>query len=261
MEKLKEKRAAKEQQKKSEGDVQNAESDAEKITEVEKEKEAEKVIEVVKTIKVEKIVEVVKPCEKCLEACKECVAKDDIIAEYEKKKEQLLFNLNYVKESYDVLNKTVTGLQKTNSEREQALTMMNAVMMTKQKAINFYIEESAKWKQELETEKIENERIRRLLLSYSSSDYLIDRIYPTVAGMEAFQDEKQKNKKDCARKMNRRNHSGDSQTKSFLLSERRMELKCFIKERLVPVTDAMKLVTLHGIVRQMQKQNREFLKN
>ncbi|KAJ0469815.1 hypothetical protein HanIR_Chr14g0712011 [Helianthus annuus] len=110
----------------------------------EKMKEAEKVVEVVKTIEIEKIVEVVKPCEKCLEACKECAAKADIIAEYEKKKEQLLFNLNYVKESYNVLNKTVTGLQKTNSEREQALTMMNAVMMTKQKAINFYIEESAK---------------------------------------------------------------------------------------------------------------------
>ncbi|KAJ0862650.1 putative transcription factor interactor and regulator CCHC(Zn) family [Helianthus annuus] len=151
--------------------------------------EKEVVIEVVKTIEVEKIVEVVKPCEKCLEACKECAVKDDIIAEFEKK-EQLLFNLNYVKESYDVLNKIVTGLQKINSEREQALTMMNAVMMSKQKAINFYIKESAKWKQELETEKIENERIRRLLQSYSSFDYLIDRIYPTVAGMEAFQDEK-----------------------------------------------------------------------
>ncbi|KAJ0932319.1 putative transcription factor interactor and regulator CCHC(Zn) family [Helianthus annuus] len=205
MEKLKEKRTAKEQQKKSEDDVQNVESVAEKITKVEKEEEkvteVEKVIEVVKTIEVEKIVEVVKPCEKCLEACKECAAKDDIIAEYEKKKEQLLFNLNYVKESYDVLNKTVTGLQKTNTEREQALTMMNAVMMSKQKAINFYIEESAKWKQEFETEKIENERIRRLLLSYSSSDYLIDRIYPTVAGMEAFQDEKLKEKKDCGKKL------------------------------------------------------------
>ncbi|KAM0035786.1 putative transcription factor interactor and regulator CCHC(Zn) family [Helianthus debilis subsp. tardiflorus] len=173
----------------------------EKIPEVEKMKEDEKVIEVVKTIEVEKMVEVVKPCEKCLETCKECAAKDEIIVEYEKKKEQLLFNLNYVKESYDVLNKTVTGLQKKNSEREQALTMMNAVMMSKQKAINFYIEESAKWKQELETEKIENERIRRLLQGYSSSDYLIDRIYPTVAGMEAFQDEKPKKKKDCGKKL------------------------------------------------------------
>ncbi|KAM0062437.1 putative transcription factor interactor and regulator CCHC(Zn) family [Helianthus debilis subsp. tardiflorus] len=166
----------------------NVESVAEKIA------EDEKVIETEKTIEVEKIIEVVMPCTKCLEACKECAAKDEIIAEYEKKKEQLLFNLNYVKESYDVLNKTVTGLQKTNSEREQTLTMMNAVMMSKQKAINFYIEESAKWKQELETENIENERIKRLLQSYSSSDYLIDRIYPTVAGMEAFQEDKPKKK-------------------------------------------------------------------
>ncbi|KAJ0445500.1 putative transcription factor interactor and regulator CCHC(Zn) family [Helianthus annuus] len=59
---------------------------------------------------------------------------------------------------------------------------MNAVMMTKQKAINFYIEESAKWKQELETEKIENERIRRLLQSF-----------------EAFQDDGTK-KKDTGKK-------------------------------------------------------------
>ncbi|KAJ0556425.1 putative transcription factor interactor and regulator CCHC(Zn) family [Helianthus annuus] len=205
---IEEKRVAKEQQQRNTKDVvqnEKVESVAEEMVETKKGKveekviEVEKVVEVVKTIEVEKIVEVVKPCTKCLKPCKECAAKDDIIAEYEKKKEQLLFSLNYVKESYDVLNKTVTGLQKTNSEREQALTMMNAVMMTKQKAINFYIEESAKWKQELETEKIENERIRRLLQSYSSSDYLIDRIYPTVAGIEAFQDEKPK-KKDSGKK-------------------------------------------------------------
>ncbi|KAF5762501.1 putative transcription factor interactor and regulator CCHC(Zn) family [Helianthus annuus] len=44
--------------------------------------------------------------------------------------------------------------------------------------------------EELVTEKIENERIRRLLVDYSSSDYFIDRIYLTVAGFEAFQDKK-----------------------------------------------------------------------
>ncbi|KAJ0532571.1 hypothetical protein HanIR_Chr09g0398401 [Helianthus annuus] len=156
--------------------------------------EVKKVVEVEKVIEVEKIVEVIKPCLKCLESCKQCEEKDEKLSEQDKMKEKLLFDLNYVKESYDVLNRTVTGLQKTNSEREDALTMMNAVMMSKQKAINFYIEESAKWKQELETEKIENERIRRLLQSYSSSDYLIDRIYPTVEGLEAFQDEKPKEK-------------------------------------------------------------------
>ncbi|KAM0009598.1 hypothetical protein Hdeb2414_s0087g00785691 [Helianthus debilis subsp. tardiflorus] len=192
LEKLKEKRAAKEQQQMKSEDVvqnENAESVTEENVETEQVDEAVKVKEVEKFVEVEKIVEVIKPCTKCLESCKECAAKDEMIVEYEKKKEQLLFNLNYVKESYDVLNRTVTGLQKTNSEREDALTMMNAVMMSKQKAINFYIEESTKWKQELETEKIENERIRRLLQSYSSSDYLIDRIYPTVAGFEAFQDD------------------------------------------------------------------------
>ncbi|KAJ0752872.1 putative transcription factor interactor and regulator CCHC(Zn) family [Helianthus annuus] len=105
-----------------------------------------------------------------------------------------MFDVKNVKESYDVLNRTVNSLQKTNSEREDALKMMNATMMSKQKEINFYIEECAKQKQELETEKAENERIRLLLRSYSSSDYLIDRIYPTVAGLEVFDDKKLKKK-------------------------------------------------------------------
>ncbi|KAJ0648812.1 hypothetical protein HanLR1_Chr15g0577091 [Helianthus annuus] len=140
LKKLKERRAAKEQkQVKPEGVVQESEtvqveeikSVAEEEDEAEKVTKAVKVVEVEKIIEVEKIVEVIKPCSKCLETCKECAAKDEKMAEYEKTKEQLLFNLNYVKESYDFLNKTVTGLQKTNSERENALTMINATMMTK----------------------------------------------------------------------------------------------------------------------------------
>ncbi|KAJ0822748.1 putative transcription factor interactor and regulator CCHC(Zn) family [Helianthus annuus] len=90
MGKLKEKRAAKEQQQMKSEDVvqkESVESVAEKNVESEQVKEEEKVIEVVKTIEVEKIVEVIKPCMKCLKACKGCAAKDEIIAEYEKKKE------------------------------------------------------------------------------------------------------------------------------------------------------------------------------
>ncbi|KAF5772044.1 putative transcription factor interactor and regulator CCHC(Zn) family [Helianthus annuus] len=208
LEKLKERQAAKEQKKKkceSVDQEKNSEHSeevkfAEQVVEEEKVIEAEKVVEVEKIIEVEKIVEIIKPCLKCLESCKLCEEKDEKLAEFEKMKEQLLFNLNYVKESYDVLNRTVTGLQKTNSEREDALTMMNAVMMSKQKAINHYIEECAKLKLELETEKIENERIRRLLQSYSSSDYLIYRIYPTVAGFEAFQNDEKPKKKDSGKK-------------------------------------------------------------
>ncbi|KAJ0548117.1 hypothetical protein HanRHA438_Chr08g0364361 [Helianthus annuus] len=184
LEKLKEKRAAKEQTKVK----------CKNVAQEKKSEESEGVKVAEKIVEVEKVVEITKHCLKCLEPCKHCEEKDEKYSELDKMKEKLLFDVNYVKESYDVLNRTVNSLQKTNSEREDALTMMNAVMMSKQKAINHYIEECAKLKQELETEKIENERIRRLLQSYSRSDYLIDRIYPTVAGFEAFQDEKPKEK-------------------------------------------------------------------
>ncbi|KAJ0591937.1 hypothetical protein HanHA300_Chr03g0079081 [Helianthus annuus] len=141
-------------------------------------------------IEVEKRVEVMKPCLKCLESCKDYEEKDKKIHEFEELKEKMLFNVKYVKESYDVLNRTVDNLNKTNLEMGAAQTMMSSTLMTKQKAINEYIEDCAKLKQDLEVEKIESERIKRLLLSYTTCDYLIDRVYPTVAGLEAFQDKK-----------------------------------------------------------------------
>ncbi|KAJ0890249.1 putative transcription factor interactor and regulator CCHC(Zn) family [Helianthus annuus] len=168
----------------------------EKIIEAEKVTEAEKVVEVEKIIEIEKIVEVTKPCLMCLESCKQCIEKDERFSELEKLKEQLLFDVKNLKKSYDVLNRHVNGLEKTNSEREKALKMLNVTMMTKQKEINMYIEECAKLKKELENEAAENERIRRLLQSYKGCDYVMDRIYPTVEGFEAFKDEQSKKRMD-----------------------------------------------------------------
>ncbi|KAJ0524650.1 hypothetical protein HanHA300_Chr09g0302981 [Helianthus annuus] len=225
---------------------------------IEAETEAEKVVEVEKIIEIEKIVEVTKPCLTCLESCKQCIEKDERFSELEKLKEQLLFDVKNLKKSYDVLNRHVNGLEKTNSEREKALKMLNATMMTKQKEINMYIEECAKLKKELETEAAENERIRRLLQSYKGCDYVMDRIYPTVEGFEAFKDEQPKKKTDTARKRKQKAHSGNNLTKSFLPKRERMELMC--RKKPEPVSDAMKPVTLHGTVQKRQKQNREFLK-
>ncbi|KAJ0448390.1 putative transcription factor interactor and regulator CCHC(Zn) family [Helianthus annuus] len=104
----------------------------------------EKIVEVEKIVKVEKIVEVTKPCLTCLESCKQCIEKDERFSELEKLKEHLLFDVKNLKTSYDVLNRNVNSLEKTNSERKKALKMMNATMMSKQKEINFYIEECAK---------------------------------------------------------------------------------------------------------------------
>ncbi|MFS8007640.1 hypothetical protein Hanom_Chr14g01263431 [Helianthus anomalus] len=38
-------------------------------------------------------------------------------------------------------------------------------------------------------QRIETERVNRLLKSYSCASYVIDRIYPTVEGMKAFEEE------------------------------------------------------------------------
>ena len=177
--------------KEAEGQKAEKESD-EPVTEKEVEKlvDVEKLVEVEKTVEVEKIVEkvieVTKPCEKCSESCKECDEKDKKIVDFEKIKEDLLFDVKYVKESYDVLNRTVDSLKRANAEFEKANDKMSATLMTKQSVINDYIEDCANLKKELELEKIESERINRLLLSYTTCDYLIDRVYPTVAGLEAF---------------------------------------------------------------------------
>ncbi|KAF5761098.1 hypothetical protein HanXRQr2_Chr16g0761061 [Helianthus annuus] len=88
---------------------------------VEKIVEVEKVVEVEKIVEVKKIVEIIKPCLTCSVSCKQCEEKDERFSESEKLKEKLLFDVKNVKESYDVLNRTVNSLQKTNSEREDAL--------------------------------------------------------------------------------------------------------------------------------------------
>ncbi|KAF5813679.1 putative transcription factor interactor and regulator CCHC(Zn) family [Helianthus annuus] len=160
--------------------------EVEKVVEVEKIVEIEKIVEVEKLVEVEKVIEVTKPCEKCSKSCQVCEEKDKKIAELERMKEDLLSDVKYVKESYDVLNRTVDSLKRTNSEIEKANDKMSATLMTKQSVINDYIEDCAKLKKELELGKIESERINRLLLSYTTCDYLIDRVYPTAAGLEAF---------------------------------------------------------------------------
>ncbi|KAF5781380.1 putative transcription factor interactor and regulator CCHC(Zn) family [Helianthus annuus] len=89
--------------------------EVEKIVEIEKVVEIEKLVEIEKIVEVEKIVEKVveveKPCLKCSEFCKTCEEKDKKIAELEKMKEDLLSDVKYVKESYDVLNRTVDSLK------------------------------------------------------------------------------------------------------------------------------------------------------
>ncbi|KAJ0927700.1 putative transcription factor interactor and regulator CCHC(Zn) family [Helianthus annuus] len=100
----------------------------------------------------------------------------------------LIHNMNRLKESYDVLNKAMNQYNQSSSEQATAMKTLQGAFMTKQKVVNNYIEKCAVLEQKLESQRIETERVNRLLKSYSCTSYVIDMIYPTVEGMKAFEE-------------------------------------------------------------------------
>ncbi|KAJ0742900.1 putative transcription factor interactor and regulator CCHC(Zn) family [Helianthus annuus] len=106
-----------------------------------------------------------------------------------KQNSTLIYNLNSLKESYDVLNKTMNQYNQTSEEQAVAMKTLQGAFMTKQKVVNNYIEKCAALEQKLELQRIETERVNRLLKSYSCTSYMIDRIYPTVESMKVWEED------------------------------------------------------------------------
>ncbi|MFS7945163.1 putative transcription factor interactor and regulator CCHC(Zn) family [Helianthus anomalus] len=106
-----------------------------------------------------------------------------------KKNSELINNMNRLKESYDVLNKAMNMYNDTNEEHATAMKTLQGAFIIKQKVVNNYIEKCVVLEQKLEAQRIETERVNRLLKSYSCTSYVIDKIYPTVEGMKAFKDD------------------------------------------------------------------------
>ncbi|KAJ0452899.1 hypothetical protein HanRHA438_Chr15g0728731 [Helianthus annuus] len=108
--------------------------------------------------------------------------------------------MNRLKESYDVLNKAMNQYNESSSEQATAMKTLQGAFMTKQKVVNNYIEKCAALEQKLETQRIETERVNRL-------------IYPTVEGMKAFEEDEaseektSKKKKDTKEKTDVKNSS------------------------------------------------------
>ncbi|KAJ0457466.1 hypothetical protein HanIR_Chr15g0774041 [Helianthus annuus] len=96
--------------------------------------------------------------------------------------------MNRLKESYDVLNKAMNMYNDTSEEQATAMKTLQGAFMVKQKVVNNYIEKCAALEQKLELQRIETERVNRLLKSYSCSSYVIDKIYPTAESLKAFED-------------------------------------------------------------------------
>ncbi|KAJ0498220.1 putative transcription factor interactor and regulator CCHC(Zn) family [Helianthus annuus] len=106
-----------------------------------------------------------------------------------KQNNTLINNLNRLKESYDVLNKAMNQYNQTSEEQAVAMKTLQGAFMTKQKVVNNYIEKCAALEQKLELQRIETERVNRLLKSYSCTSYVIDRIYPTVESMKVWEED------------------------------------------------------------------------
>ncbi|KAJ0754223.1 putative transcription factor interactor and regulator CCHC(Zn) family [Helianthus annuus] len=105
-----------------------------------------------------------------------------------KQNSSLIHNMNRLKESYDVLNKAMNMYNDTSEEQATAMKTLQGAFMIKQKVVNNYIEKCAELEQKLELQRIETERVNRLLKSYSCSSYVIDRIYPMAESLKAFED-------------------------------------------------------------------------
>ncbi|KAJ0856778.1 putative transcription factor interactor and regulator CCHC(Zn) family [Helianthus annuus] len=119
---------------------------------------------------------------KCPVTCENC----EVVM---KQNSSLIHNMNRLKESYDVLNKAMNMYNDTSEEQATAMKTLQGAFMIKQKVVNNYIEKCAALEQKLELQRIETERVNRLLKSYSCTSYVIDWIYPTVEGMKAFEED------------------------------------------------------------------------
>ncbi|KAJ0752346.1 hypothetical protein HanPI659440_Chr09g0323261 [Helianthus annuus] len=72
---------------------------------------------------------------------------------------------------------------------------LNSAHMIKKEMINYYIGMYAELEQKLESQRIETERVNKLLKSYSCSSYVIHRIYPIAEGLKTFEEKTSEEKK------------------------------------------------------------------
>ncbi|KAJ0800565.1 hypothetical protein HanPI659440_Chr03g0104541 [Helianthus annuus] len=116
-----------------------------------------------------------------------------------KQNSTLIYNLNSLKESYDVLNKAMNQYNQTSEEQATTMKTPQRAFMIKQKVVNNYIEKCAALEQKLELQRIETERVNRLLKSYSCTSYVIDRIYPTIESMKTWEDDEVTEEKEAGK--------------------------------------------------------------
>ncbi|KAJ0800145.1 putative transcription factor interactor and regulator CCHC(Zn) family [Helianthus annuus] len=131
------------------------------------------------------------------EKCMNC---DSLI----KQNNELLHNINRLKESYDTMNREINKYTDSSGEQAVAMNTLKIAYLRQLDDANFHIKKCADLELELATQKIETEKVKKLLESYSCSTFVVDRIYPVVENLKTFGEVKTSDEKKSVTKDERK---------------------------------------------------------
>ncbi|KAJ0848257.1 putative transcription factor interactor and regulator CCHC(Zn) family [Helianthus annuus] len=117
------------------------------------------------------------------EKCMNC---DSLI----KQNNELLHNIHKLKESYDTMNREINKYTDSGGEQAEAMNTLKIAYLRQLDTANYNIKKCADLELELATQKIETEKVKKLLDSYSCSTFVVDRIYPVVKDLKTFEEVK-----------------------------------------------------------------------
>ncbi|KAM0008884.1 putative transcription factor interactor and regulator CCHC(Zn) family [Helianthus debilis subsp. tardiflorus] len=117
------------------------------------------------------------------EKCMNC---DSLI----KQNNELLHNIHKLKESYDTMNREINKYTDSGGEQAEAMNTLKIAYLRQVDTANYNIKKCADLELELATQKIETEKVKKLLDSYSCSTFVVDRIYPVVKDLKTFEEVK-----------------------------------------------------------------------
>ncbi|KAM0052324.1 putative transcription factor interactor and regulator CCHC(Zn) family [Helianthus debilis subsp. tardiflorus] len=118
------------------------------------------------------------PCQRCSQTCTECLVKDTMYQDLKQHADMMKFDLEQLKEAYDILSRSIKIIQKESFENDKATKLAQSTLFDKQREVNFHLDTIASLRKQLELTKIENDRIDQKLMSYVASSYVLEQIVP-----------------------------------------------------------------------------------
>ncbi|KAJ0710127.1 putative transcription factor interactor and regulator CCHC(Zn) family [Helianthus annuus] len=119
-----------------------------------------------------------------VQVSEKCINCDSLI----KQNNELLHNIHKLKESYDTMNREINKYTDSSCEQAVAMNTLKVAYLRQLDNANFHIKKCADLELELATQKIETEKVKKLLHSYSCSSFVVDIIYPVVENLKTFEE-------------------------------------------------------------------------